>query len=140
MPYVYSTATCPISYVQYKPSLDSGKSDRRGAGHGHNQVLKKVTINGGHGVSDKHLFTPKGVVTQISEDDMNFLIENESFQKHVIAGYMTYDKKKIEPSKKAANMADKDGSAPLTPKDFEKGENDSEDLRVYRGIPKSKAV
>ena len=140
MHYVYSTATCPIAYIKYKPPLESEKSDRRGAGAGHNQILKKVTINGGHGVNTKHLFTPQGVVTQISEEDMDFLLENEAFQRHVKAGYMSYDKKKVDPAKKAVNMSAKDGAAPLTPKDFEKGENDSEDLRIYRGIPQAKAM
>lgn len=134
MQYVYSTATCPISYVKYKTAPKNEKIDIRGAGAGHNEVLKSVTIKGGHGVNTKILVTPKGVVTQVSDEDMDFLLENESFQKHVKAGYMSYDKKKIDPEKKARNMAEKDGSSPLTEKDFEKSENDYGDLRVYKGF------
>jgi hypothetical protein len=129
--YVYSTATCPICYVKYKPLTESEKS-LRGAASGHSEILKKVTIKGGHGVNTKILVTPKGVVTQVSDEDMEFLLKNESFQRHLKSGYMDYDKKKIDPEKKAKNMAEKDGSAPLTPKQFEKGENDNSDLRVYK--------
>lgn len=134
MHYVYSTATCPISYVQYAPSSDNESEKRSRGGQSHNRVVRKVTIQGGHGVANKVLFTPKGVATQVSDEDFEFLMNNESFKTHMARGYMTIDKKKIEPEKKARNMADKDGSAPLTPKDFEKGENDTGDLRVYKGL------
>lgn len=131
MNYVYSTATCPIAFVKYRePSSSSGL--------GHNQILKKVIIKGGHGLADKHVFTPSGVATQVNDEDMEFLLANDSFQKAVKDGFISYDKRKVEPEKKAKNMAEKDGSAPLTPKDFEKGENDSEDLRIYKGIARSK--
>jgi hypothetical protein len=132
MPYVYSTATCSTAYVKYKPTSANG------GGAGHNLVLKKVIINGGHGLNTKHMITPKGIVTQVSDEDMEFLLQDQNFLRHVDAGFITYDKKKIDPEKKANNMADKDGSAPLTPADFEKGENDEGDLRVYKGTPKSK--
>lgn len=135
MHYVYSTATCPISYVQYAPPSDSETKSRGGTSH--NRVVKKVTIMGGHGVANKVLFTPRGVATQVSDEDFEFLMQNESFKTHMERGYMTVDKKKIEPEKKAKNMADKDGSAPLTPKDFEKGDNDTgdpADIRIYKGL------
>lgn len=135
MPYVYSTATCPISYVKYEDPIQGEKKDR--ASSGYNKILHKVTINGGHGVSNKYFETPMGVATHVSEDDLDFLLQDEHFQMHKRDGFVSHDKKKVDPSKKAANMALKDGSAPLTPKDFEKGENDSDDLRVYKGIPKN---
>jgi len=132
MHYVYSTASCSTAFVRYKEPTESDKS--------HNQILKKVIIKGGHGIADKHLFTPCGVVTQVSDEDMDFLLQNEAFKKAVKGGFITYDKKKIDPEKKAKNMAAKDGSAPLTPKDFEKGENDSEGLKVYKGLPKTRVA
>lgn len=138
MNYVYSTATCPISYVKYKPTPKQEGSER--ASKGHNQILKKVTINGGHGINNKYMITPKGVVTQVSDEDMEFLLQDKNFLRHQKAGFMSFDKKKIEPEKKAANMAEKDGSSPLTQHDFEKGENDDGDVRVYKGTPKNKPV
>lgn len=128
MPYVYSTATCGTSYVKYESVLSTDRSSA-----GFNRILKKVIINGGNGIANKHLFTPIGVVTFVSEDDLEFLLQDQNFKRHVDAGFISYDKKKIDPEKKAKNMKDKDGSFPLTPKNFEKGQNDSDDLRIYKG-------
>jgi hypothetical protein len=135
MPYVYSTATCSGTYVEYQksPPISENKSSP-----GHNKILRKVVINGGHGVATKSLHTPLGVVTQVSNEDLDFLLKNQSFQRHVAAGFLSYDKKKVEPEKKIQNMAQKDGSSPLTPKDFEKGENGDETIKTFKGLPKSK--
>ena len=135
MYYVFSTGTCSGTYVEYQkvPDISENKSSP-----GYNRAIRKVTINGGHGVATKHLFTPKGVVTQVSDDDMQFLLGNSSFRRHVDAGFITYDKKKVDQEKKIQNMAQKDGSAPLTPADFEKGENGDETTKVFKGLPKSK--
>jgi hypothetical protein len=131
MQYVYSTATCSTVYAQYEPPI-SGK-DNDGSSDGFNKIVKKVTIQGGNGVATKHLFTPFGVMTPVSDDEMEFLLKDKNFQRHVKNGFISYDKKKVDPEKKAKNMKDKDGSFPLTPKDFEKGQNDSDDLRIYKG-------
>lgn len=135
MHYVYSTGTCSGTYVEYQktPPISENKSSP-----GYNRAIRKVTINGGHGVATKHLFTPKGVVTQVSDDDMEFLLKNTSFQRHVEAGFITYDKKKVDPEKKIQNMAQEDGSAPLTPKYFEKGENGDDTTKVFKGLFKGK--
>ena len=102
MYYVCSTTTCSGIYVEYNPSEKSLNS--------HSTVKKKVLINGGHGVATvKNLHTPKGVVTVVSDEDIEFLLKNSSFQRHVAAGHITYDKKKIDPEKKIVNMAQKDG-------------------------------
>ena len=42
------------------------------------------------------------------------------------------DDKKVEPSKKAETMNPKDGSSPLTPKDFEKSEHSTEESTIYK--------
>jgi hypothetical protein len=129
MYYVYSTATCGCDYVQYQ---DNGSKDLG--------VIKKrpngkpwvVSINGGHGVATKHMWTPKGVVTQVSDEDMEFLLSTPSFNRHMKAGFLTYDKKNVAPEKKAAMMEDGDGSKPLTPADFIPGENGGDDTKTYR--------
>jgi len=136
MPYVYSTATCPIAYVKYAEPTPSERNDRSSSGY--NRVIKEVVINGGHGLADKHLFTPNGVATKVSDEDMEFLLQDQNFQQHHKDGFISYDKKNVDPAKKASNMAKKDGAAPLTPDDFKAGENDWEDCRIYRGIPKNK--
>lgn len=127
--YVYSTATCPISYVSYvqNSSNDLGVIKKRADG---SKIA--VTINGGHGVANKHLVTPKGVVTEVSDEDMEFLLQDRLFQKHMKAGFMAYDKKEIAPAKKAKDMTDKDKSAPLVPSDFEEAEASTGDTKVYK--------
>jgi hypothetical protein len=127
MPYVYSTATCPCAYVEYEPSPATAN---------HAKVLKRVSINGGHGVATKNLITPKGVVTQVSDADLDFLLQNKAFQRHIARGFITYDKKKIDPEKRAAEMAKGDGSAPLTPNDFKPGKSQEDmDTRIFAGMP-----
>lgn len=131
MPYVYSTATCSGTYVEYKPDNDKG--------HGHSVPLKQVTINGGHGVATKHLVTPKGVVTKVTDEELEFLLKNQAFQRHMKAGFMSYDNKKVEPEKKAESMNLKgDNSAPLTPADFQEGKHSDPESRmnIYKGKPK----
>lgn len=125
MPFVYSTATNSGTYIKYKSDHSKG--------HGHSEVLKKVTIQGGHGVATKALVTPKGVVTKVTQEELDFLMENESFKRHLKAGFMAVDSKKVDPADKAANMAPADNSAPLTPADFEKGENSTEETKIFKG-------
>ncbi len=116
--YVFSTITNTTCYCHYETSPH------------HMPVLKKkVEIRGGHGVNAAHnpkqktnFYTPKGIVTAVSDEDMDFLLSNESFQRHIKSGFITYDKRDVNPEKKVINMNKKDGSAPLTPEDYEKGD------------------
>src|SRR5579859_1519785 len=114
MPYVYSTATCSTNYCEYAPTDDKNK--------GHAVIRKKVLIQGGHGIASQfhnggmgHIHTPKGVATEVSEEDLEFLLQDKNFIRHMEAGFITVDKKKVDPAKRAENMKQKDGSAPLTP-------------------------
>lgn len=129
MYYVYSTATCPIKYVNYvnNSSQDLGVVQK----HPNGKPMA-VVIKGGHGVANKNLVTPRGVVTEVTDEEMDQLLQDVAFKRHMEAGFMSYDKKNVDPEKKAAAMSDKDGSAPLTPKDFEEGENSTPDNKVYK--------
>ena len=150
MPFVYSTCANSGTYCEYEPSTADNKN------RGHHVARKKVTIRGGHGVAQQQkgagfggIYTPMGVATEVSDEDLEFLLQNKSFQRHVASGHITYDKKKIEPEKKVQNMAEKDGSAPLTPKDFTEGEYSSDQAKIYKkketvaaeviNIPKAKS-
>jgi len=114
-------------YVEYEPSPPTAN---------HAEIKRKVLINGGHGVANsKTLVTPKGIVTKVTDDEMEFLLKNEAFQRHVKNGFLSYDKNKADPEKKAANMMKGDRSAPLTPNDFKTGEHSDEDARIYTGKP-----
>lgn len=123
MNYVYSTATCGTDYHIYE---DTGNRDLA-------VVKKKISINGGHGVANKNFVTPQGVVTIVSDEDLELLEKDYHFRKHVEAGFITVQKRKTEPEKVAADMKDKDLSAPLTPKDFETVDNPAvEGYKTYR--------
>ena len=126
--YVYSTSTCAASYCVYE---ENSPNDIAVLKRWPDGEPMKVTIQGGHGLSDKHMFTPKGVVTKVSDRDMELLLNNKSFLRHMDKGFKSYDKKKVNPEKKARDMADKDKSAPLTPADFVKGDNSDGNTTTY---------
>lgn len=129
MYYVYSTMTCDVEFRLYKKnsSKDLAQIEKDSKGK-----PIRIVINGGNGVANKVLYTPKGAVTEVSDEHMEILKNDISFQRREKRGFLSYDKKKIEPEKKAQDMSEKDKSAPLTPKDFEPGANDSESNRVYK--------
>lgn len=108
MPYVYSTITNDTYYCEYFPS-------EKGAPR---NVKKKVLVKGGTGLATKHLVTPMGVVTNISDSDMDFLKSNAAFQRHMVAGFIKIDDKKVDPEVVAADMEIGDGSSPIVPQDF----------------------
>lgn len=130
MPYVYSTITSGTTYCDYGPPNNSA---------GHSVARKRVTIKGGHGVASQvrgpligQVYTPYGVATEVSDADLEFLLANKSFQRHMAAGFITVDKKKVDVEKRAAGMAQKDGSAPVTLKDFEESEDSEPGLRILK--------
>lgn len=107
--YVYSTLTCPNEYTEWVKVGDQ------------QNVLKSVKIQGGHGLMNNNFITPLGVVTEVSDEDIEFLERNDAFNFHRKNGFVTIEKKKIDTEKAAANMKLKDKSAPITPADYEKG-------------------
>ena len=114
MPYVYSTLTSPQQYTDYvKHDLTGPKDDRL-------PVRKhSVYINGGANLAQGNaVTTPKGVMTQVSKEDLEFLKQIPAFNDHVKRGFITTSNKKINADKAAEDMEAKDGSAPKTPEDF----------------------
>lgn len=110
---VYSTMTNPTSFVEWAP------------GGGDIPVKKRVvTIKGGAGlVSRKALITPLGVKTEVSDDDYAYLLTNNLFNEFVRIGYIkVLTKGRTEADTVAADMAQRDGSAPLVPNDFAPGD------------------
>lgn len=109
MPYVYSTMAAPVrymSYVQAEPGTPR-------------IAVSGVTIAGGVGVASKHLVTPRGVVTEVTDEELAFLEQDEVFKTHLAAGHVTVSKGKTDPEKAAADMEGRDISAPLVPEDFD---------------------
>jgi len=107
MPTVFSTLATDVSYnVWVKGGADLP------------QRARSIVIKGGTGVANKHILTPLGVATQVSDEDALILGDNPVFKKHAENGFVMIQKKAAEPEKVAANMNTKDPSAPKTPSDY----------------------
>lgn len=106
--YIYSTLTSGMTYVTYA----QGGADLPIVEH-------RVNIAGGANVANKHLLTPRGVVTEVSDEDMGHLENNKLFQLHKRNGFILVDSVSVDPEiKVAADMEQKDDSAPITPEDY----------------------
>lgn len=117
MPHVYSTLAADTIYASYvETGMDIRVPDR------------KVFINGGTGVASKHLVTPRGVVTEVTNEEVTFLRKNPVFQQHEKGGYIVIEDQEVKIEKVVANMVEKDVSAPLTPADYENGEEGAKPL------------
>lgn len=110
MPYVYSTATASNVYRFYK----KGGGDLPVADG-------EVTIKGGANVANKHLMTPLGIVTRVTDDEAEKLKHHPTFKKHMERGFMTIRNDHVDGEVAAADMQGRDGSAPLTDNDFAEG-------------------
>lgn len=111
MAYVYSTLTCDNEYVGYK---------KDGQGNP-NIVERSVRIAGGHGLMNRNFLTPRGMVTEVTDEELEFLKTVNMFKLHVENGFITYDNKKVDAEKVAANMRGRDESSQIVPADYEKG-------------------
>ena len=109
-------------HVFSKLSTDVTYHDYEAGGADLPVITKSVTINGGAGVATKHLVTPLGVHTEITEDQAELLNRNGIFQLHKKNGFVVIEKKKADVEKVAANMADtsdyKTSARQLTAMDF----------------------
>lgn len=109
--YIYSTLTNDQNYVDYERPSDKNMLPL---------VKSKIFIKGGTGVSNKHFITPRGTVTQVSDEEYSILEKNLEFQKHVKGGHIKAEKRAYAPEKVASDMESSDKSAPLTPENYGK--------------------
>lgn len=86
-------------------------------------VIKSVKINGGANVADKYNQTPKSVMTELTDEDYEFLKNDYHFKQHVAAGHIRVERHEMSPTKAAVGMKEKDLSAQKTPKDQDIVEN-----------------
>lgn len=113
MPYILSTLTAGQDYTFYvKQDINEGI----------NRVSKVITINGGANVADKHFLTKDGILTEISDDNLELLQTHPVFQTHLKNGFVKIMKSNSEKDvrKGKKDMSPKDNGAPLTPESFEK--------------------
>lgn len=129
MPYIVSTLSNDNTFADYHQS-------DVGVGGMSRPATKKrsVTINGGANVANG-LRTPQGVLTKITEEELDFLKSQRNFQKQVEGGFLTVLSSEADPDKVAADMTDRDQSAPL---DEEKGDFEKEGRAAGVAPKKSK--
>ncbi len=108
MPYVYSTISNDVDYAVYRNTSSKELSI----------IDRVVTISGKANVATKKLITPKGVVTEVSEKDLEFLLNDFHFKEHMAAGFVCIEKREHSVEKVIKNMTEKDRSAPKTPDDY----------------------
>lgn len=102
--YVYSTLAADVAYTNHQP------------GGGDLPIeLPPVLVKGGAGVANDRFITPRGVVTEITEEDGEYLRANKLFQLHEKNGYVEISSAKVDPEKAAADMTGRDNSAPIVP-------------------------
>lgn len=109
--YIYSTLTDSMNYTTYR----EGGADIP-------LIEGNVTIHGGTNVPDKFLRTPQGVVTPVTEAELELLKANQVFQLHEKNGFIKISEKKVDPEVAAADMEGRDKSAPLVDADFTEAE------------------
>lgn len=105
--YVYSTLSSDVAYTNHAP----GGADLP-------QALPSVLIKGGAGVITGRLDTPRGVVTEITEAQAEYLRANVVFKLHEKNGFVEISGTKTDPNKVAAEMEGRDQSAPIVPQDL----------------------
>lgn len=117
MIYVYSTMSADVNYHLFYTPESRGRQTIDAA-----KVMRTVTIRGGAGVANKRLETPLGVVTHITEDDLELLRKDETFITHEKNGYVKVQSSKVDVEAVVPDMEPRDESAPFTPEDGLKGD------------------
>lgn len=107
--YVYSTHTNATRYVKYVQNTKKN----------HNVVERGIVINGGHGMCNRNLITSEGAVTIVKDEELEWLLTVEAFQDDIKKGFIRHSKRKEDSERVVQrDMNPRDGSAPLSPKDY----------------------
>jgi len=106
--YIFSTLSTNMEYALWQQNP------------GRNIKVKSVKIAGGanicRGGDDGKFYTPKGMVTRVSDEDLKLLKNNEVFQLHEKNGYIYIEGSEIKIDKAVQNMESEDICAPKTEK------------------------
>lgn len=117
--YVFSTLTAGQDYTLYEVNPS-----------GVNMVKAVVSIKGGANLPDKHLITPLGVVTEVTDDELAILNRIDDFKRHKELGFITVQERKDDVEAVVADMEQRDESAPLTPNDYAEGDGQAKPVVV----------
>lgn len=109
--FIYSTLTAPQEYTVYSPVDLSNQIVIP-------SVIESVKIAGGANVADSRQITLRGVRTEVTEEQLDILKRVPLFLEHEKRGFITVRSDKVDPEVAAAEMKQKDDSAPVTPNDY----------------------
>ncbi len=131
MNYVFSTLATDMSYTHWGAAADGGALP---------EEHKSIFIQGGAGVAQKakngsDIWTPLGRVTEVSDNDLALLEQNQVFQLHKKNKFITVQKKNADVEKVVVDMNCSDRSRPLTDADFP----EESGMVVSTDVPKSTA-
>jgi hypothetical protein len=127
--HVYSTLANSHQYPVYAKSPQ-----------GDNVITAYVHINGGAGVANKHVQTPVGVLTPITERALEHLLESMVFKHHVAQGRITYRKDQVDIERAVADhTSQRDPSAPITPQDYQADVERADDPDEVVALPQELA-
>lgn len=108
--FVVSTLATDVCYTGYTG----------GEGQSLPRVAVSVTIKGGAGVANRRtIITPRGVVTEVNEEQAKFLAQHPVFRRHMARGFLSETASKVDGDEAAADMTGRDESAPLVDQDIE---------------------
>jgi hypothetical protein len=105
--YVYSTLTNDQVYANYKQGPN-----------GISVPTEEVFIAGKANLANKHFITPRGMVTEVTAEQLSAMRQNEVFRIHEKNGFILVSESKCEVEKVASDMQGRDQSAPLVAQDF----------------------
>lgn len=83
------------------------------------RVAWAVLVKGGAGVANARIVTPRGVMTEVTDEEFKLLQTNVVFGRHFENGFIHVEDRAADPEKIAADMTGRDTSAPLVDADFE---------------------
>lgn len=95
-----------------------------------------VLIKGGAGVANDRLVTPRGVVTEVSAAQLEYLNHNQVFQLHQKNGFIKVEESARDTEAAASDMNAADPGRPLEEADFTDG--DDNEPKPSTGGKKSK--
>lgn len=119
--YVYSTLSCDNVYARYSKPTDKNALP---------MIEKRVLIKGGNAVIRKDFVTPYGVMTEVTDAEMEILEKDYCFNEHRKNGFIKVEKKEAPTKKVVKDMKEKDNSAQKVPSDFQKRELEHGDAGI----------
>lgn len=77
-----------------------------------------ILIKGGANIGDGRIATPRGVMTPVTSDELEYLNANDGFKMHKQNGFLTVSDKLADADDVAEDMEPKDTSAPVVAGDL----------------------